>query len=777
MKTIKIFLLLFVIVLFTGCGSSGGDDTESTDTSTDTEQVADNSDDDTYIQYVIEEYEATQNAYEFNDDGTALHGIEQLILNQWENPFPSDSFASANNEGKKEFYNSYIVSAIAEANNALPIYAPQGSAGDFTVDVNNSIADFTDYKLPADIDGDGRVTLEDDAQMLIDALVDNLTSSMYDVNNDNSVDNRDLLYLIARLLTQANSFHFYTTDGQDLGLNALSWDDTHTIDLSSLSEIPQQVRIIVRDENGASSVEDTPSITQSEWHINSSLETRSRQTRDDSPGCSIDSSILLELFPEAQSEFVIGFQGSIKHVMGHTVNGEVISKGDLTNCFNIIYTMYVYDSKVHKYFVPNNMNSVPRIGGNDTSFVVQEGFHYDKDLLEDIPAWNAYSKDIPTEVHGKNRSYKNSYTKGDKIIYTYSMVHIEAVYHESDAKYPLEGEIKRDSQDPYKDCGKLVFNRLDPAAQTDTKYSLELENNGYNITNYEFQDNLAMGHHQSSIKWEKGTTYELDDNFVFIKDETSHDFNIPLHDDVITGEVLDATNEPVSNVNLILRSTCDNTLKKYATTNENGSYEFKEVYIGEYEILIDDEVKATVAQTGEPVTKDFKTDQLWKFRVDFHSVYGSGSMTIKNFPIELDNLNSTSQADSVVFVGNDYASYSENTTISYSGISYDNGLSPLDIFYDTYFEKMMLEWNAIIFVENYPFQIGSGAMYGDATLCNGTLPLDFKSKVEAGEPFDFGELTGSDVASCKMTFEPCKNTECSDEDSSIPDDFDDEFND
>jgi len=775
MRNLFLVLLLTLLVAFAGCG--GGDDKSSTSTDTSVGN-------DTFIEYTPAVFKASSNAYNFNDDGTALLSIEQLILNQWEVPFPQDAFNAADKEGKRKFYEAYIASAITQSESLLPIYAPQGDAGDFSVDVNNGVIDFTNYKLPADIDGDGQVTLDEDATLLIDALVDNVQGSVYDVNSDNVVDNRDLLYLVARLLTQVDSFHFYTTDGKELGVKAKLWDDSHVVDLSALSDTPQQVRIIVRDINGASSVKDEPSITQDEWHSGSTLVKSPKLSRDTNTSCSIESSILENLFPPAESKYVIGFQGSVKHVMGETVNGEAISQSDISNCFNQIVLEY-FNSDIHKYFVPYNMNESANWAMGGVTVVVRDGFNYDVDLLRNISAFNAYSKDIPAEVHARNVSIKNSYTKGDKIIYTYSMVHIEAVYQESDAKYPLKGKITREATDPYDDCGSVTLNRVGPgpASHTDSKTSTELE--GMDAS-YEFEDNLAMGHHSAILTWEEGSTYELDENYMFIKDEKSYDFAIPMKYTAIKGKVLDANDEPVEGVNLSLISTCPGgPPRQFSTSKDDGSYEFGEVYIGEYNIQIENETKAVVAQVGRDVDKDIKTESLWKFHVSVSNPYGSGTMSVKKFPINTKRFKMENGYAPGSWIASVYDS--SEAEISFTGSLYYHGdLFPLEINYEPLdmnnadVKDYYLHFNAMQDIPGVPTSENMWVMSGSevktfTTTADGRIKDDFEAKVLSETKMEW-RATGEDTVYI-FTLEPCKNSECSDEENTENyDDFDDEFN-
>ena len=93
---------------------------------------------------------------------------------------------------------------------------------------------------------------------------------------------------------------------------------------------------------------------------------------------------------------------------------------------------------------------------------------------------------------------------------------------------------------------------------------------------------------------------------------------------------------------------------------------------------------------------------LWKFHVQYSSYLGAGSMTIKKFPIDTEKLDDSTDGAFAIFVSNDYASYEEGTTISYSGLKYDDGIAPLLLGYETYLGKNLLEFSALIYVSGNP---------------------------------------------------------------------------
>ncbi len=205
---------------------------------------------------------------------------------------------------------------------------------------------------------------------------------------------------------------------------------------------------------------------------------------------------------------------------------------------------------------------------------------------------------------------------------------------------------------------------------------------------------------------------------------------------------------------LLSNATCANLecLKFYLAMSQKNEFEY--MGIGhDYT----QELQAKVDEIEEKIKNDTCEPPLWKFYTHYSSYLGSGSMTIKKFPIDLENLDNSSNGSFVVFVSNDYASYEEGTTISYSGLEYDDGLAPLLVGYETYFSKNILEFSALIYAFGNPdpYQIGSG--FATGMTCDGTLDPQFRSKVEAGEEISW---TAPGDATCTFTFTPCTNEAC-----------------
>lgn len=165
-----------------------------------------------------------------------------------------------------------------------------------------------------------------------------------------------------------------------------------------------------------------------------------------------------------------------------------------------------------------------------------------------------------------------------------------------------------------------------------------------------------------------------------------------------------------------------------------------------------EQLQAKLDEIEQKIEDDTCIAPLWKFHVEFISVHwGNGEMTIKNFPLNLEGLN----GPFYIFVGNDYESYEEETSISYQGgLYYDDGLSPL-ILDDDY-----IEWTAMINIQQNIYQVGS-SIIATGEDCDGTLPSNILEDLQSGKKVEWSSPQGAaQTANCNFTIEPCLNSQC-----------------
>ncbi|MEA2110577.1 MAG: carboxypeptidase-like regulatory domain-containing protein, partial [Campylobacterota bacterium] len=336
---------------------------------------------------------------------------------------------------------------------------------------------------------------------------------------------------------------------------------------------------------------------------------------------------------------------------------------------------------------------------------------------------------------------------------------------------------------PFK--GELTLHRDGPGKEDDFDISV----NGQSFT----KNNLPYGEYGVNAKTECGCEVELSTHFIFDKSTASVSISNPddaLAEVYLSLDVKDKEQKKIvgAQVEIFADECASEAFSNSAITDSNGNVRFEDLKPANYKVLVNGKLAKTILICGNTNTVvNIVENPLWKFHTAFTSSFpGSGSMTIKKFPIEIDkmheseyfdideinanlpadeqvtqdfidNLNAQGTPAFIVFVGNDYQSYPENTTISYSGLAYDDGLSPLLVSADG------VDWAAFKFMEGVPdpYQIGSMSGISGAVSgldCPGALPADFESKVKAGEPVSW--TSAGYQNSCTFLFEPCENEAC-----------------
>lgn len=735
------------------------------------------------INSTASETNPTSEAYDYNKDMTAFLKIKQQVCNDWQNALSDINDTNISDmQNIVEAYKAYLSNALEKdpAQNEL-IYAPRGNAGEFEVNVTNGQIDLSNYKLPGDLNGDGNVSQED-ADMLINALamksIIQPNVEQYDLDKDGVVDVRDLLYLGARLLTQVKYFDFYTIDGTSLGLPSLAYEDRYTpIDINSSVST---VRVVARDENGASSSKDEK-ITANEWYKDYKvLGKKLAKTYT----CPVAPEEFLSLFATAEGKYVVGFMGSVSFISGHLANKQGIIEDTLVGCFPDIIYMYL-TSKTHKYFVPTDMGYNVKFGGNKITLAMVDGYRLSSDDIKDIKTYNAKTAALQYEVHAKNKKVMSRFLHNGKYINVYAMLRLNAVFRESLKKFSMKGKITRNTQDKYQDCGKIRYDRFGPASQKDSEKTNLLNDTAPSTTKYNFSPILSMGHYHASIVWPKGSERVLDSNFIVKQENDTKDFHIPLSKGDITGHLYTFNNKPLKNKEITIRSTCDDSYTKEVQTDGQGYFKFEEMEIGEYEIVLDNEPKAVVYQPGGGTTKDIKDKPYWKITIKYSSInpFGSGTLSVKRFKLDCENATDdgsgyllgkvcTEIHDDGTVIDN-IENDDDKAKITYSGKLINDPNLNVPLIITTY----GVAFNAAIKTakELQPEQIHSfttkQSSFNSVYACRGVFPdIDNALKLikENGKIHfkTFGNST------CEFTLEPCKNDSCEDESSLRYDDFD-----
>lgn len=108
-----------------------------------------------------------------------------------------------------------IVKLEPKSEMKVPSNAPIGEQRSMIIKPQSGELNYSAYTLKGDLNGDSIVDLND-LNVLNDAIVDDYYADVYDVNNDQKVDLKDVVFVTARLLTEIKYYNFYTTDGEKL---------------------------------------------------------------------------------------------------------------------------------------------------------------------------------------------------------------------------------------------------------------------------------------------------------------------------------------------------------------------------------------------------------------------------------------------------------------------------------------------------------------------------------------------------------------------------------
>ena len=345
-----------------------------------------------------------------------------------------------------------------------PVYCPRGPAGDFIVDAVDGIADFRFYKLPADPNGDGLVD-ENDIKMLSSALAEESSNLLYDLDGDGQVDGRDMLYLTARLLSEAHSFHFYTIDGQNLGLAPINWTDPHQVNVSGLNPVPEKIRIIIRDINGSSSVVSGIENLNQEWHRQNGfeqyLQSRSIQNSQTDDESLLSQDIIYSMFEQPldfdDDEFLVSWFGSVS-IVGIT-NQDTVENVGISQA--VIKQLNKNHDKMNNIRFEYNMQDGSRYITTDKRWLGESGLISRHTNRSSFFSRVKYSRDgLISSVFAYSKTRTESHTINGITITIRHIMQCSSVYYADKNDKSLGSSVQRD--DKFETCGEIKFERLGP---------------------------------------------------------------------------------------------------------------------------------------------------------------------------------------------------------------------------------------------------------------------------------------------------------------------------
>lgn len=649
----------------------------------------------------------------------------------------------------------------------IPSNAPLGDAKSMIVTVKDGKIDYSSYQLKGDVNEDSIVDFTD-IELLNDAIFNDYYNTDYDVNSDGNVDLEDIIDVSARLLTEIGYFDFYTTDGEKLDIATRS---AQAEKIFSYSGSATQVMLVAKDTNMVSSFATGLSDLDEVWYkqeyviedvtvdYNSNLK-ESVSTRALAPETctyvagprvppkvsSIKHSLLQQAIAfaiDAQpEEHLTSWNFSVRY--GYRGNYSDQDSGLLNTDFTMA------KATVDKHFEKADMGNAPAIQlSTEKEFIYKAG----------------RSMGITTKVSADHSIHNDEIcTKNGKLIRLKYIILASSVLSISDPIYALEGIIEGE---PFK--GKLFLHRIGP---TPSSSDFEAIVDGAKFS----APFLPYGEFTVKAETECGCEIQLSDAFIFTDTTTSVTVSNP--DDAtkelyLSLDVKDKEQKKIegAEVKIVSEECATEAFSDSATTDSNGNVRFENLKPASYKVFVNGKLAKTILVCGNTNTVvNIVENPLWKLHVDLVTTVPDiedGSITIRNFSIDLKKSTWTT------FVAHNYMEEINNiVSVNYSaGVKHNDGLSVLDINIGT----NTIEWSALMYVKEYnqagldPWQSIGSMDYGGYTTsdifdCNGRLPSGFQSKVEEGISFDWNSpATAEGGARCHFILEPCKNSECSDE--------------
>lgn len=235
---------------------------------------------------------------------------------------------------------------------------------------------------------------------------------------------------------------------------------------------------------------------------------------------------------------------------------------------------------------------------------------------------------IESDVEGFNytlKSFANNTKTGEKrILQIY--LQTNSIYYYDKTPGDLDGSLTR--ADGYKLCGNVVFERLGPKSTDQLKEETAVEDEAF-----EFKEQLVRGDYKVSYQWLCGDLTELCPDFVYnptARHKEDAHWEIEKSNIKVKGRVVfksDGVNEKqgVKACTVKLKPVCEESgLPELQTTSdENGFYEFEDVPLGEYRVVVsgaqDVDAKHTNPDRNELKVEDSELSVLYDVTLTFNA--------------------------------------------------------------------------------------------------------------------------------------------------------------
>ncbi|MCP4116948.1 MAG: hypothetical protein GY737_16400 [Desulfobacteraceae bacterium] len=656
----------------------------------------------------------------FSDDSIAGFQKVQDKLNEL---IISNDKAEFNTEFDR--YTDELLTGNATAD-TIPSYAPRGERKSLVVDVNAGSIDYSGYVLPGDLDLDSKVSFAD-LDALKEAMFIGDSSPEYDLNSDSKVDLKDMIFLVARIGTEIVRFDFYSTLGIKLEIPSRDVSEAPVFDYSGGQT---QVMVVPKDINNASGFESGLSDIDDVWYKKTGWVHEDSEIRKNAKRVSKSSLLKATLDKVVDEEYV----NSNPYLTGWSLSVKYVELGsfaelDDSGLEGAEFFLDQYKDKIVTHFNRTDMGSPLKRYLDKIKYVLQIGLRTDY-----------------TAVITDNVQIQNSYTLDGERIYVNQILHAASVIFMSSEDKHLSGRVQRENADI---DGKIKLHRIGPDPE-EKDYEKNVSDGRFDF------DALPFGEYEVDIEDACECSSALGNNLVFTE-ETEVEFNLESGTADVRLKIIDKNQEPISDKHVEIRplDCVSEDTPHNDTSDRDGIVDFENIATGKYDVYVDGKKITTLPfcsdYNGSVVVDEVK---LWNFHVSYSGCYGAGEMTVKKFLIDMDN----STGGFYAFVGNDYGTYPEGTSISFSGaLTYDDALSPLTI-HDSFISsgKKVVEFSAIIIIDAgkpLPMQVGS-MDWAMNTHSGGLLPDGAEEKFRNGERVRWTSSDPAGAPICTFTFEP-----------------------
>ncbi len=589
--------------------------------------------------------------FNYNEDGSSIRELSNKNVNNYLKTQES-LLEKINGNDSGSFHNlfeNYVNGLLEDSylTDSIPSYAPRGESKEITINVANGQIDYSNYILKGDINLDSKVDFTDLNELKM-ALFTGSEESIYDLNSDNVIDTRDMIFLVARIGSEVSYFDFYTTAGEKIS-------DIPTREASdprafSYTGTETQVMVVPKDINKASGftsglndlddvwykktdwtyqdddgwvVEDGANGQDSDtWFRNASSASQDdgvlrRSAGQEAPAAEkgkgeifkyiLDK--LLDFDKVKSTPYLVGWHLDLRYVNAGTFKALDNYGMDGSRSY-----MLPYENRIRNPHFAKTKMMYENISVTKTAYVFHLGIERD-----------------PVHVRSVRQPIKRKIIVDGQEIIVRQIVHAQSQTFTSNEEHTLSADIWSSNNNLE---GNVKLYRIGPYPDEKDYGSAEVKNNSFSVPN------LPYGAYKMDFENKCGCSTSIDDSYIFKDDDTYILEMEEVAKNVRVGlTIVDGSDNPLSTSTVTITSAeCVSEAKSASgTTNGEGFVAFTDMPIGKYNVSVDGAGAGSITFCDNyNSTVVVAIDRLWEFSVTYNSPYGSGTITASDFRIDFD---------------------------------------------------------------------------------------------------------------------------------------------